>query len=302
MHHHHHHHFTPNNKERGFLVQAATYASVGCALLIVAIKIIGWLKTDSISMLASLSDSLLDVGSSLINMLAVKYALQPPDDEHRFGHNKAEDLAVFTQSAFFAVSGAFLLINCIKRFFDPQNVENSDIGIIVMILSIVISIILIIFQRYVIKKTNSHVIEADHLHYTVDLLSNIGVIIAIILGNYFHTNLIDPLFGFLISIYIFIGAWKLLKKAFKNLMDHEFEEQEKNKITEVINKHPEVYSIHHLKTRYAGSKPFIQFHLVMDGNMILDKAHKIAHEIEDSLLEIFPDADIIIHQDPKHDH
>jgi cation diffusion facilitator family transporter len=231
-------------------------------------------------------------------MIALKYALQPPDDEHRFGHNKAEDLAGFIQAAFFGVSGIFVLGSCFKRLFDPQAINHDIIGLTMMVISTIITLCLVLFQLYVLKKTSSKIIEADHLHYKSDLLLNISVIISILASRYLDSDLIDPILALLISLYIINGAWDLLKKSFKNLMDEEFDEEEKQKIMAIINAHQKILSIHDLKTRHAGSKPFIQFHLVMDGDISLNEAHAISEEIEHSLLKIFPDAEIFIHQDP----
>lgn len=284
-----------NNK----LLVFSTYYSILSVLIIVTLKLIGWLKTDSISILASLVDSLLDLITSVINMVALKYALQPPDNEHRFGHNKAEDLSGFVQAAFFGVSGIFILGNCIRRFLIPQVISHDSLGLSIMIISTIITLFLVIFQMYVLKKNTSNIIEADHLHYKSDLLLNISVVASIVAGGYFNNNLIDPALGLLISLYIIASSWKLLKKSFKNLMDEEFDDHEKQKIIQAINLHNEILSIHDLKTRYAGSKPFIQFHLVMNGEITLSKAHDISEKIEISLLKIFPEAEIIIHQDPE---
>ncbi|KKB96153.1 Ferrous-iron efflux pump FieF [Candidatus Arcanobacter lacustris] len=295
---HHHSHSHSPSKANNNLAIISTYCSIVSVLIIILVKLSGWLKTDSMSILASLVDSLLDCFTSVINMVALKYALQPPDDQHRFGHNKAEDLAGFIQAAFFGVSGIFVLGSCVKRIFYPQAISHDKIGLIVMIISTIITLCLVLFQLYVLRKTSSNIIEADHLHYKSDLFLNISVIISILASRYFNSELIDPILALFISLYIMKGAWDLLKKSFKNLMDEEFDEEEKQKIMNVINAHEKILSIHDLKTRYAGSKPFIQFHLVMNPDMNLRDAHILSDEIELSLLEIFPDAEIFIHQDP----
>jgi len=294
--------FEGREENKNHLALASSYCSIFCVSLIILVKMIGWLKTDSVSILASLVDAILDSISSLINLVALKYALQPPDDEHRFGHNKAEDLAGFTQSAFFGASGIFLMGSCIHRIFSPKPFLSDHIGIIVMVISIILTLLLVMFQTYVLRNTSSKIVEADHIHYKTDLLLNITVIISIFAQQYFATSIFDPLLGSLISIYIISESWKLLKKSFKNLMDEEFEESQKQKIINIIENHPKVISMHHLKTRYAGSKPFIQFHLVMNGDISLNEAHDLSEEIENKLLEIFPDAEILIHQDPEHCH
>ncbi len=281
------------------LAITSTYASIIVVSMIIIVKFFGWLKTDSVSLLASLIDSLLDGISSLINMIALRYALQPPDEEHRFGHNKAEDLAGFSQATFFAASGIFLLGNCIKRLFAPQELVYDQVGIMAMLASMLLTLFLVIFQFYTIKRTSSTIIKAEFLHYSTDLLSNLAVIFSLWASSYFANKYLDPILALLISLYIIKQSWQLLYKSFQNLMDQELDQAEKNKILSVINAHPQVLSMHDLKTRYAGSKPFIQCHLVMQADITLYEAHKIAEEIEENLLAIFPQAEVLIHQDPQ---
>ena len=284
--------------EKPYLVKLATYASISVAFIIIIAKIVGWFLTDSLSILASLVDSFLDIAASFINLLAVRYALQPPDNEHRFGHGKAEDLAVFTQSSFFALSGLFIAIASIKRFFIPEVVLKGKIGILIMVFSVVITSLLLIFQKYVIRKTKSNVIEADYFHYFVDLLTNLATIISLVIVTYYDYQYADPIFAIVISMYVLYGAWKLFMKAFNNLMDHEFNNKEKEIIIKIIKSETRVIGFHDLRTRYSGSNPFIQFHLEMDGNITLNEAHEIAENVEKKIKKVMPDAGVIIHQDP----
>jgi cation diffusion facilitator family transporter len=285
-------------QEYAALVKIATSASVISAFIIIIGKLIGWAMTDSLAILASLTDSLLDIVASIINLIAARYSLQPPDHKHRFGYGKAEDLAVFTQSSLFGISGIFLLVNAAKRMMYPEPIENNMIGIWIMAFSMGVTLILVIIQRYVIKKTNSQVVKADQLHYSVDLLSNAVVILSLFLSSKLDSDIIDPLFSIMIALYILYGAWHLLEGAFKNLMDHEFDDKEREAIFNIVLQHHKVKGLHDLKTRYSGPRPFIQFHLELDGDMSLKEAHHIAEEIEAKLLQRFTDAEITIHQDP----
>lgn len=287
------------NSNSASLIKFATLSSIISVSLIIIVKLIGWWFTNSLTIVASLADSFLDIATSLVNFFAARYALQPPDKEHRFGHGKAEDIAVFFQSAFFVASGVFLIVVSIKRAIFPVVTENNLFGIYIMAFSIIITICLIAIQQYVIKKTNSLIVKADHLHYFTDLLSNMAVIIALYIGYKWQNNFVDPAFTALIAIYILYNAGHLMKHSFKNLMDHEFDDDEKEKILQMIKNNPEVMGIHNLKTRYAGNNPFIQFHLEMSGEMKLIEAHRITEDIENKIMELFPNADVIIHQDPR---
>ena len=147
------------------LMRLATYASVAVASVLVVTKFGAWVMTDSVSLLSTLIDSVLDVAASALNLIAVHHALQPADDEHRFGHGKAEALAGLGQAAFISGSAAFLLIEAGERIFNPKTIDNSEIGIAVMVVAIVLTVILVAFQRYVVRKTGSLAIGADSLHY-----------------------------------------------------------------------------------------------------------------------------------------
>jgi ferrous-iron efflux pump FieF len=281
------------------LTKWATYASVATASIIIIAKIIGWMMTGSLTLLASLVDSILDMLISVINLVAVRYALQPPDKEHRFGHGKAEDLASFIQSGFIAFSALFIAVEAAKRFYAPQAPENTTIGIAIILFSTIITLGLVLFQRYVIRKTNSSVIAADNIHYVSDIFVNLAIIASLFAGNFFTNYWIDPVCAIFIALYMLQGARSIVQKAFNNLMDHEFSGEDRKKVYAIIHAHPEVLGVHEMKTRSSGNKPFIQFHLEMDGSISLFNAHSISDEIEAAIKKQFPNADIFIHQDPR---
>lgn len=288
-----------NKKYEDSILKNATYLSVVTAIAILSAKLYAWLMTGSVSILASLVDSFLDMSTSLINMIALKFALSPPDNKHRFGHEKIQDLAAFGQGIFFIISGALVFISAIINLGNYTPILNPNIGIYVMIFSIILTFILVAYQTFALSKANSSIIEADKLHYLTDLLSNITVIISIYLSHKYWY--LDSVLAMVIASYLCYGAFKLIIKSFKNLIDEEFPEKDKNKVLEVIKKYiknGEIFSIHDLKTRRAGEKYFIQFHIELDGGMKLSETHKITEKIEHEVLDVFPESEIIIHQDP----
>jgi len=284
------------NERNLLLIKSASYASVTIAIIILSVKSFAWLLTDSQSILVSLVDSMLDISSSLINLIAIRFALQPPDHHHRFGHEKIQDLAIFSQAIFFFASGLFAGFSSLKSLVEGSVPSNLAIGTNIMYLCIFLTFILVIYQNYVIRHTNSEMVKVDKLHYFIDLLTNITVIVAINLNTYFW--FIDSLFGIAIAIYILYSSYLLCKKAFKNLIDEELPEQDRKKIISIITEFKEVQGIHEMKTRYAASKPFIQCHIEMNGNMSLYNSHQLSDKICKALLLEFPKAEIIIHQDP----
>lgn len=279
------------------LVKSASYCAVITAIIILSAKIYGWIATDSQSILASLIDSLLDISSSIINLIAVRIAFRPPDHHHRFGHEKFQDLAIFSQSIFFLSSGLLISFSSIKALFTKVDLEDVGTGINIMFLCSILTLLLVSYQTYIVKKTKSNIIIADRIHYFSDFLTNTAVIASLYLSKRYQY--IDAIFGMAISIYIIYSSCNLLKVIIKNLVDEELPESDKKKILSIISRFFQVKGIHELKTRFAANKPFIQFHLELDGNMTLLKAHEISDKISNELYQEFPNAEIIIHQDPE---
>jgi ferrous-iron efflux pump FieF len=284
--------------DSGILMRRATYASVATASVLIAAKLFAYLLTDSVSLLSTLLDSLLDAAASLVNLVAVRTALVPPDAEHRFGHGKAEPLAALGQSAFIAGSAVFLLVEAGNRVVNPSPIQRSGIGLLVMAFSVLATIMLIFYQRYVIRRTNSVAIRADATHYVSDLLVNGAVITALLIWREFGWALADPLFAGSVGCYILWTAWQIAHGALDHLMDRELPNAERHRIKEIALANPAVRQLHDLRTRSSGQATFIQFHLELDGNIPLVRAHAVSDEVESAILAAFPGAEIIIHQDP----
>ncbi len=276
----------------------ATIASVSVATLLILIKLVAFVMTGSVAILATLIDSLLDFIASLFNYFAVKQSMVPADHEHRFGHGKAESLAGLGQSAFIAGSAVFLTFEASGRLMDPRPVTNTSVGVIVMLISIALTLLLVAYQRRVVKKTGSVAVDADSLHYASDVMVNGSVILALYLAHAFDWVYVDSLFGIAIAIYVMYCAWQILRNSLDHLMDRELPDEERQTIIEIVRGHPEVKNLHELKTRMAGQIRFIQMHLEMDGNLSLFRAHEIAEQVEISILSSFPHAEVLIHEDP----
>jgi ferrous-iron efflux pump FieF len=284
--------------EAARLKRLATYAAVGVAGTLIAIKLWAWAVTGSIAMLASLVDSTLDLVASGLNLIAVSHALTPADEEHRFGHGKAEALAGLGQAAFIGGSAAFLLFESLDRLIVPQPIEQTSVGLAVMGVSIALTMTLVLFQRYVISRTRSLAIGADHLHYVTDIATNIGVMAAFVLAGAWGWTYADPLISLAISATIGWGAFKILGGSYYELMDTEFDEADRNRIKDIVKAHKEVISLHDLRTRRAGHNSFIQMHLELPPDMTLAEAHRISDEVEAEITKAFPDAEVLTHQDP----
>jgi len=280
------------------LRRRATYASTGVALLLIAVKVAAWLATGSVSLLSSLLDSLLDLAASLVNLIAVRHAITPADREHRFGHGKAEPLAGLGQAAFIAGSAALLLVEAFRRLLDPVRVAHFGIGIGVMLFSIVATILLVRYQRHVIRETGSVAISADELHYRGDVILNLSVIASLLLSHLIDWPYADALFGAGIAIWILYSSYRITGASVVQLMDRELPDDERRQIRRIAEGHADVVSVHDLKTRAAGPTSFIQMHIELDPAMPLARAHQISDEVEAKIREAFPHAEVIIHQDP----
>lgn len=280
------------------LMRRATYASIATAFVLISVKLAAAIATGSVSLLSTLLDSLMDSAASLLNLFAVMHALVPPDREHRFGHGKAEALAGLGQAAFVTGSAVFLFIQVIGRLIDPQPIARSGLAIGVLVFSIVVTIVLVRYQRSVVRRTNSLAIRSDSAHYFGDLMVNVAVIVAILLTSQLGWLYADPLIAAGVGAYILYMAWGIAKDALDMLMDRELPDADRARIKALAAQDPRVISVHDLKTRASGRQYFIQLHLEMDGRMSLEQAHEVADAVETRLYEAFPEAEVIIHQDP----
>jgi ferrous-iron efflux pump FieF len=280
------------------LMRAAGLASVGVALVLIAIKLYAYIATNSVSMLSSLFDSALDLGASSVNLLAIRTAVTPADAEHRFGHGKAEPLAGLVQVAFILGSSLLLLFEVGQHFLQQEVVQQEGVGIVVMLISIGLTFGLILFQRQVIRHTDSMAVQADSAHYFSDFLANIAVIASLVLSSLLGWWWIDPLFGLLVALFIAWTALSIGRAALDMLMDREMDDRERDRIKLIVRAQPEVLGLHDLRTRVAGQDRFIQFHLDLQPEISLQDAHRISDAVEAKLMEAFPGAEVIIHQDP----
>ena len=280
-------------------MRRATNFAVAAAALMIAAKLGAWLVTDSVSLLSSLADSVMDVLASLINLFAVRHALQPADREHRFGHGKAEPLAGLGQALFITASAIFLIVEAVGRIMEPEPIARAPVGIGVMVFAIVVTTALVAYQRRVVRLTGSTAIRADSLHYASDILMNVGVIAALALATTVGWGLADPIIAMVIAGVIIHAALRVAWSSIQQLMDHELPEKDRERIRRIVLEHPEVLDCHDLRTRRSGLDSFIQVHVEMDRSLTLLRAHEISDDVEARIREAFPNAEVLIHADPE---
>jgi len=287
---------------RASLMRKAGIASLSVSLFLVAIKTFAYFASHSVAMLASLADSALDLFTSSLNLFAIHQALTPADDEHRFGHGKAEPLAGLAQAAFIAASALFLVIQAVNRLIEPEPIDNSLAALVVMCVSIVCAIGLILYERRVASRTGSLAVKADATHYLGDLATNIGVVVAIGLVAWMGWLAADPLIAIAVACVMVFTAFGVGRQSLDQLMDRELPQDERDRIVRIAMIHDGVQNVHDLKTRMAGLSTFIQLHLGLDPQMRLAEAHAISDAVEQAIGNAYPGAEVIIHQDPLGPH
>lgn len=283
--------------DTGQLMRYATWAAVAVAFVLVVTKAVAWWLSGSVAMLGSLSDSFLDMASSVVTLFAVRAALIPADDDHRFGHGKAEALAGLFQASVMTVLAILLVIEAVQHLLNPQSYGASEYVIGVSALAVLLSLGLVMFQSHVVKKSGSIAIAGDRLHYTGDLLLNIGVIGSALIAG-FGFLYADSIFAILVTLYILHGAWEVAHPAIDMLMDKEMGAADERCITDTVLAVSGVMAMHHLKTRASGRDLFIQMHIEVDSSISVREGHDIAEKVENAVAEAYSNAEILIHVDP----
>jgi ferrous-iron efflux pump FieF len=298
-HHHSHSHHGQHGSERAQLTMRAAMASITMALFLVALKTYAAWSTGSVAMLGSLADTSLDLIASLITFFGVRWAAMPADEEHRYGHGKAEALAALVQVILISVSALGIAWRSADRLMSGQPTQGLELGIGVSVIAMIATFGLLAYQRYVISRTGSVAILTDHVHYQTDVLLNLSVIAALVLDQMLGWHLADPLFGFAIAAWLMYGAWSAASHAVDQLMDREWPEEERESFLAAARDYRELDGLHDLRTRTSGAHRFVQFHVWVPGDWTVAEAHDRMDSVEEKLQHRFPGTEIIIHLDPE---
>lgn len=276
----------------------AGIASASVAATLIGLKGYASWTTGSAAMLGSLADTSLDLIASLVTLYSVRVAAEPADRQHRFGHGKAEAIAAFFQVVLISISAFWIAVSSVQMLLAGERPDAAETGIVVSVIALVLTLALVTYQRRVIARTGSLAISTDRMHYQSDLLLNAAVIGALALDHYAGLGGIDAVAGIAIALWLLHGAYRASQRAIDELMDKEWPEERRRAFVEVANRHPELRGIHELRTRTAGHKDFVQFHVWVDPEMTVGEAHRVMDEVEDKLRAAFPGVEILIHPDP----
>ena len=234
------------------LKKTAATASVSVALVLLVVKTLGVLYTGSLTVFSSLIDSMSDLFASIVTFWAIRVSTKPADSKHRYGHGKAESLSVLMQAAFIFGSGLFVIYDGIYRLFYPQEIYKVDFGIVVMLVCMALTLLLIMFQNYVAKVTNSRAVRADAMHYSVDIMTNVMVIVVLTITENLQIWWFDIFGALVIALYLLRSGYKLAQDAISVLMDKELSDDVREKIIKLALECSQICGVHDLRTRDLG--------------------------------------------------
>ncbi len=281
------------------LKHRAAVASISLAVLLSGLKLFATIASGSLAVFSSMIDSVSDVLGSAITFVAIKYSTRPATDHHRYGYGKAEAVSALIQAFFVAGSGLFVLYDAFMRFFHPRVLDETPLAIVIMIFSLVATLILIAYQKHVAKLTQSQAINADSAHYVVDILTNASIILSLTIVKFFEIYWFDTLTALVIAIYLLFNAYQLVVEAFDVLLDRELSDDIRKNIGDIISRHDFVKGFHDVRTHSLGNEYMIEIHLELDGRLSLFEAHQLSDQVEAAIIKAYPNAQVIIHQDPS---
>lgn len=285
--------------ETAALTRRVTLLSVGVAAVLVSLKLAAWIASGSTALLASTADSGLDLIASLVTFFAVRYAAAPPDAEHRFGHGKAEAFASLVQAGLVFASAALIAREAIGDFLDPHPLRQEGWALAVMVVSTVLTAVLITSQTRVLRQTASVAVSGDRAHYASDLASNAVALIGIAASAWLGVNGLDAAAAVVIAAILLWGAVSVFREASSQLMDHELPDADRARIVQLVAQDGRLTDVHQLRTRASGPYVHMQMHVDLDPDLTLEAAHQVIVAAERRLLDVFPQADILIHADPR---
>lgn len=280
------------------LKKIAASSSISLAVTLCIIKGMAVVYTGSLAVFSSMIDSLADILASLITYYAVKVSGRPASCKYRYGYGKAEALSALAQAMFIAMSGIFVLLDGLERLVESKVLQQTALGLAAMGVSLFLTFVLVAFQRYVARKTNSQAILADSMHYSVDILTNLAIIFSLFIIHFWKINQVDAIMAIVVAIYLLYCAYGLAKGAATLLLDKELSDDIRADVLRIIRSHKLHPEVHDLRTHDLGGMYMFEFHLELDGSLSLREAHQYTAEIEDMLRQAYPNAQVIAHQEP----
>ena len=278
---------------------AAARVSLATACTLAGIKLTAGVLTGSLAVISSAVDSLLDILMSGVNFMAIRHAEQPADERHPYGHGKFETLASIFQALVISLSGLWICFEAIRRLQAGTVVGQPVGGIAVMVVSLVASYLLTRYLRRVAAATDSSALQADALHFAMDVYTNLALLVGLVVLVWFDLPWLDPVMSLLVAGYILKEAVQLLRYGLRDVLDEQLPATIRSEIEQLIARHKgELFDYHNLRTRRAGSQKLIDFHLTVCKHLSVDEAHRITDYLEGKIAERVTGCDVTIHIEP----
>lgn len=278
----------------------ALMLSISVAVLLMAVKFMAGYITHSMAIVASALDSTLDMMMSALNFFAFRVASKPPDEEHAYGHGKVESLAALFQSLFIGVSGSFVIVEAVKRLIHGSYVSDIGLGIGVILFASVVTLLLSWRLRALSRQNKSLILGTEKVHYSMDFVNYVGVILALVLVGVTGKAFWDLIVSILVAGYIFQQAIGILTRAISELLDRGLSNTELKQMKMLIMRHhPAIVGVHNLRSRMAGNQIFLDFHIEIRGEDDFKKAHIMTESLIEKIKKEYPTADVTVHFDPE---
>lgn len=282
---------------RSRLIQRAATVSLASTVVVVAIKLVAAALSSSISVLAEGLQSLLDVFMSLLVVWTVRIAASPPDEDHPYGHGKAELLTSAFQMILVLVTAGVIVWQATLRLLEPREIV-AEYGIYAMGYALVANLCVILYLRRVVKKTASPALEGETEHLRADTFASAGILVGLVVYAVTGWQPLDPLVAIVFTALGAYFALRQLRKVIHPLMDGSLPQEDVQRIEAVLEGHGDVQSYHNLRTRGAGAQRFVEIHVLLDDDLTFIQAHGLAEQIEDDLSRALSGARVTLHYEP----
>lgn len=280
-------------KEKRFIAMTSVIAAV----FLTSFKLLIGFMTGSLGILSEALHSALDLVAAVITFFAVKFADQPADEGHNFGHGKIENYSALIETMLLFITCIWIIYEATRRLiYHDVEIEVTIWSFIVVITSIVIDVTRSRALYKVARKHNSQALEADALHFSTDIWSSSVVLLGLI-GASFNFYYADPIAALIVAIIVLSVSYKLGKRSFDALID-KAPEGMSDQIKRIIDNIPEVKLSHDIKVRESGPQKFVDLNIHVDKNMTIEQAHEISHKVEKEIMSRIKNVEVMVHAEP----
>ncbi|MGK2878778.1 MAG: cation diffusion facilitator family transporter [Solirubrobacterales bacterium] len=278
------------------------YLAIAAALLTIALKAAAWMITGSVGLLADAAESLVNLAAAFVALIVIRWAGQPADEDHAYGHDKADYLSAGAEGTMIIVAAIVIAYSAVERLINPVALESVGIGLIVTGVATVINLVVARLLIKVGRAESSHTLQADGRHLMTDVVTSVGVILGVALVAITGIDRLDPIIALIVAANIIATGAILVRGALSGLLDRALEPEEIDKVEEALNGYrARGISFHALRTRRAAHRVFISLHVLVPGDWSVQQGHDIAEQIEADLRERFQTATIFTHLEPIED-